>query len=400
MRVLFVQAGMSLGGHMVSAVTLANALARAGVDVGIASPPGPLVRRIDPGIVHWPIPAPVPIRGSFKAARALRTLVAELGPDVVHAQEHLSTLASWIPSWRNGIPLVATTAGGPVPQYAIPDVDGMVVYSRELYDHFSRDRRWRSRNLTLLEARVDTTLYRRTGDLPLAHPPCVGLVARFTPERTRGVLAAITALGSVAAQGICRVVVGGTGSEQERIRSFVAHLSRQTPGADLRYLGPVEDFPSLLRTLTVFLGYGRTLLEAMSAGVPTVLIGVHGFGGVVSPASVEAMAAYNFSGRHQDEIYEVRAIEGALASALRDHDLLLELSSFSQRFIQERYDVGASAGRLLALYESVAAQKRKRSLATFLCTTGVDAAFGRMLRKARRGRKRRAALKADGAVGR
>ncbi len=384
MKVLFVQAGMNIGGHMISALALAHALTRIGVEVCIASPPGPLIDRLEAGIHHVPIPAPLPSLHTWRATRAIHYLLEREEFNIVHTQEHLSTVASWVPCWKHRVPLVATTAGGPIPQYFIPSVDAMVVYSRELYSALSARRRWQVDNLKLIEARIDCELY--AGVCPQFSLPIlnVGLVSRFSADRIRGVLVALEALANLAGKGVCSVVVGGAGPEKKIVEAQVARLADGLPEGALIYLGEIRDFPSFLVDISIFLGCGRTLLEAMSAGIPSALIGVRGFGGVLTPTSANLMAEYNFSGRHGEPNYQSKEIETAITKLTLNRALLHQLSHFSRGFVKRRYDAQLSAVKLLELYKEIVDKgwsPKNRGL--FLGGMSFDYVCGRTWRKAR-----------------
>lgn len=354
--VLFVLKGLRLGGHMISAASLANALHRQGIEMHVAAPNGPLISRLDDGIEYTPLPAFDAGPRALRAALALRRLLARKSFQVVHAQEYLSALLSLWACRATRTPLVGTVAGGQLPWYSYPPVDELVVYSEELRRGYIEHKGWPASRLALVRGRVDTSLFSTmTPDLR-AERPTVALISRFSRDRIDAVLAAVRALATLADRGVCRAVIGGSGSEAWRVEETIRGAGLSHGGLD--YLGVVEDVGAVFRDTTLFLGCGRTLLEAMSAGLPCILVGVHGVGGAVNEDSIGAMADFNFSGRHAEPSYSEQKLLLRVSELLTRRADLEKMAVFSRGFVGAHYDVQIGARELAAVYQNVLQARR------------------------------------------
>lgn len=187
----------------------------------------------------------------------------------------------------------------------------------------------------------------------LAIPPdglVVGVVARFHPDKDHeNFIAAARRVAAGDARAIFVLAGDGVEASNPRLRRWIDEAGIR---GRVRLLGRRTDVPDLLAALDVLAspsraeGFPQVLGEAMLCGVPCavtdcgdskVIVGAHGR--VVKPRDPEALAG---------AILELLALPPAARAALGEA---------ARETIRARYDLGAVAGRYVALWGEVISER-------------------------------------------
>jgi glycosyltransferase involved in cell wall biosynthesis len=317
--VLLVVDSLDCGGAERYVVDLARSLAGRGHAVTVAcSTGGPLRTELDAaGIpVAELLGSLVKRRASPRFALALRRLVRELAPDVVHAHIYASAAAAALATWRADVPLVVTEHTeapwrGPgaraLSRWLYGRADELIAVSDAIRD--------------MLEDRYGVPAGRVShlvnAIAPVPLPPgavapalparargrhLVGRVSRLAPEKGCDVF--LRAAARLAARDpTVHFLVVGDGPERPRLEALVAELGL---GDRVDLLGLRADARAVIAELDVLVvsslsdGAPLVVLEAMEAEVPVVASAVgglpdqidHGADGLlVPPGDDEALAA-------------------------------------------------------------------------------------------------------------
>jgi glycosyltransferase involved in cell wall biosynthesis len=300
-------------------------------------------------------------RWSFLHPQRLISQIRRIDPDVIHT--HTGVWYKFaLAAHRAGVPLVHTEHGRRFPdpwsdrlidRFASRRTDVVVAVSPVLETHL-RDRVVADpRRLVLIPNGVDTELHRPrpdTGELrrelgldPAV--PIIGSIGRLEPVKGYDLmLDAFILLRRKWSGPVPPVlVVGGDGSEMERLRERVR--SAQAPGVHL--LGWRDDVQHLHSAFTFFTmtsrseGTSVSLLEAMSTGLVPVVTNVGGNAAVLGPrlahrlvpsADLEAIAVgwtevlTNAARRREDSAEARRRIEEgfSLRTMVQGYEALYE----------------------------------------------------------------------------
>jgi glycosyltransferase involved in cell wall biosynthesis len=305
---------------------------------------------------------------SAKAAAGTMFIVAaaarlrQLAPDVIHSHSLFSpVLAAALGKRLTGAPLVAkpmmgTEAsqirGKPFGRHRIAhlrrSVDRFIAVSREIHDELL--------SLGVAPGRV---AYIPNGvDLERFRPPVPGerdrlrtqcelppgplvlYAGRFAEQKRVPLLLAAWQTARIAG---ATLLLAGTAR---------GDLPQDVAGGDLpgvRLLGVVEDMPSLLRAVDLFVlpsaseGLSNALLEACASGLPVLASRVGGTEDVIIDGENGVLFAVD----------DQAALHDALQRLLRDPGLRARLGASARATVAVRYDLDVTVRELLALYRQV-----------------------------------------------
>jgi len=285
--------------------------------------------RIDPRVGVTQVPAlrrEVHPRRDLDAARAIRHLIADKRPDIVHTNLAKAGALGRREADRAGIPVIVHTFHGHVLEGYFPPIrarvflwverrlarrsSALVAVSASVRDDLlahgiGRPEQWRVIPLgleldeLLATPGPDPASARVLLGLP-AEGTVVGIVGRLAPIKDHGTFLAAAARVAAADPGVTFAIVG-----DGELRPTLETTAREQLGERVRFTGWVEDLPSLYAALDVVALTSRNegtpvaLIEAAAAGKPSVATRVGGVadvvvdgrtGALVSPADPEALA--------------------------------------------------------------------------------------------------------------
>ena len=192
-----------------------------------------------------------------------------------------------------------------------------------------------------------TVQFRRRLNLPPLGR-LVGTVARLAPQK--GLADFLNAAAILCPNTSTSFVVAGDGPLREILENQKHNLGLANR---VFFLGHLEDVPSLLRALDIFVlpslteGFPLSLLEAMAAGLPVVATRVGGVPEIVShgvtgllvpPGSPDVLA-------------------GAIQELLENHDLAAAMGQAGRYRVAHSFSLDAMVDRTLEQYQQVLAGK-------------------------------------------
>jgi len=372
MRIIFHFASAMIGGHVLSAMTQAAALARRGNEVLLACDDGPLLETAARyGLKREYVPfRPGRLEGNYffnrhtiGSARVLQNLLRRFRPDVVNSFDVPATVQASICSLFTPVPTVQTICGGMVPEFSPAPTDGVIVFSREL-DRGVRSRYpWTEGIIWTIPHRVDLNdrpprEVDRDRELLGWDEATRGvlMISRLNVNKRKAVEHFIAAMSRVAeifpeARG---AVVGGGKCYEELLQ--LARKANAGAGMEIvRLPGSVPEAARLVEAASIVLGVGRAAFEGMRASKPTLIVGENGFAGEVSPRNIEALSYYNFSGRNVPAPAGPEELADAILKILRDRELAEELGSYGRSYLETSLDVDVGAPLIEEVYRTVTA---------------------------------------------
>lgn len=359
---------MEIGGSQIIALELAEGAARAGHDVLVTGPDGPLVERVRTmGLpyVHTPVQGRWP---SLANVRRLTALARDHRSEVVHGYEWGPCIdLSFGPHRALGVPMVTTVLSMDVPDF-LPVHAPLVVGTQTLVD----GQRHRMRApVHLIEPPVDTSL-----NAPGLRPPgtegtriagferddvVVAVVCRLTTDldKAPGVLEAVEAVGALPAACRVRLLVVGDGPESPRIAERAAAVNAACGERRVVLTGPLLDPRQAYDDADVVLGMGGSALKGLAYGKPLVVQGEHGFWALLTPESVDTFLQQGWFGQGDGPgTVDLAAVLEALA---REPDRRAELGRFGLDLVRRRFSLEVAVQRQLEVYEDAVAAAPSRA---------------------------------------
>jgi len=141
-----------------------------------------------------------------------------------------------------------------------------------------------------------------------------------------------------------RFLLAGEGDQRRRLEELRDHLGL---GRQVRFLGHVDDVPSLLRATDVLChpsladGMPNAIVEAMASGVPVVASDVGGIRDVVRHGDNGLLVA----------AHDIREISRSLNRLLDTPDLAAQFARNGQTVVRERFDMRRNLELLIARLE-------------------------------------------------
>lgn len=375
MNVLYLVFKALLGGHVLSANTIANEMRCHGINPVFAGAEGAMSDEIRRQMPFEPVEIPI-WHGSRQtyftwrslgAVRQLRHIIRQHNIDLVHAFDARSYMHAYPAALLEGVPVLATLCGGVDPYFNLPAAPSIIVFSEEQKQKMVKAFGWPEARVEVLRTRLDmrkildksqllsdeeARTYGLCNELPK-----VMLISSFDNTKIRSIHQVLDATEQLYAQGLKfqLVLIGGKGELHDQARRRGEQICERFGADRVVFTGPVMHAFRLLQRASVVLGVGRSAFEGMIYGKPTLVVGENGFAGVVCPETVEDIGWYNFSGRNQQQEVAADLLAAELGSLMRDADRSRILGDFAHDFVRREIDVARGAGRIGALYQRITA---------------------------------------------
>ncbi|QZA32870.1 glycosyltransferase family 4 protein [Hydrogenibacillus sp. N12] len=294
----------------------------------------------------------------------LRSVLAELKPDLVSAH---SSKAGWLgrlAARSLGIPVIFTahgwafTEGVPRPKrmmyafaerMAAPLSDRIITVSEYDFKLALSHRIAKADRLVVVHNGIpDITPALRAQ--PENGPVCMVMVARFEHQKDHGTL--IHALAELKALE-WKLELIGDGPLREQVKNEVEKLGLHER---VSFLGARKDVAERLAKAQIFVltskweGFPRSILEAMRAGLPVIASDVGG----VREAVIDGQTGYLIPRGDQERLQE------RLKQLILNHELRAQMGTAGRRRYEKHFTIERMVEKTLAVYEDVVARRRKR----------------------------------------
>lgn len=366
MKILMLCDRLALGGAETHIFELSRALMASGHTVLAASAGGEYADALmGLGIRHTTLPmAKLSPLSLLASRRGLVRLLIREKPDIVHAHARIPAALVKGVCRRLRIPLVTTAhwvfrADG-WRRYLSSWGDITLAVSEDIRAYLLKEYGLPAGNMRLTRNGIDTRLFRpkRAKDAP-PHPEGARVVhvSRLDEGRAACAEALLAIAPTLAREGTCRelLIVGGGDKELSlRARADAVNLSLGRPF--VRMLGRRREIAPLLAESDVFVGVSRAALEGMATGLPVILAGDEGYGGLLCEERMATAAASNFCARGAPPLTK-EALCRDLCLLLRDRELCREMGEAGRRFVSRRYSTARMAQDAVFAYRTAKARR-------------------------------------------
>ena len=415
MKILICTDAMGYGGAETHILSLAGELTKSGHRVTVAAPRGALANALPAGVKFVPLP---PFRrtpwGLLRSRRRLAKL-AHSGFDIIHAHARLPALLLRVAARRNHIPLVVTahamfrmtpllarlSVWGERTIAVSQDIKQMLADRCGLWpDHISvisngidttRFCPRPSTTMAEISAELCTVTPTETENFPQNVPQATGFphiifVSRLDHDCSSAASALCRLAGRLRGEfsGATITIVGG-GDRYTELASLAELMNTVCGDRVVRMTGARGDIESLLRQADIFVGVSRAAMEAAACGLPVILAGDEGYGGIFAPDESESIAdSTNLCARAAPKTDTKALSELLFADICRlarlDVEQRKKLGLAGREFIIRHHSASAAAEKTLEVYRSAAALHVRAHPRVVICggmghgNLGLDAA--------------------------
>ena len=353
LRILVYPHDLGVGGSQLNAIEIASAVQRLGHPTVVFGRPGPLLERIAQlGLEFVEAPAPRH-RPSARVIRAMIRLIDERGLDILHGYEWPPTLECVAASrLRPGTVAVSTVMSMSVAPF-IPKTVPLAVGTEQIA---SAERSFGRRSVDTIEPPVDLVENDPELDVGragfqahwgLAQPRfTVGLVTRFAYQlKLEGILAAMDAVGSLAADLPIRLVIAGDGPARTEVEQHAAAANRRYGDGTVVLVGELLDPRPVYSVADVAIGMGGSALRAMAFAKPLIVQGERGFWELLTPDSLPRFLHTGWYGLGSNPANGSLMLAAILRGLVDDEPLRSRLGAFARTVVEERFSLDAAAGK-------------------------------------------------------
>jgi len=365
--------GLNIGGAETHVVELCRALVKQGINVSVASSGGVYVDELEQnGVEHFTVPLnnknP---KNIIKSYFQLKRIIKSNNFDVVHAHARIPaficsrlqkrlkfpfvTTAHWI--FNPSFPWNILTKWGDKTLAVSEDIRQYLI---EHYDAADDD-------ITVTINGIDTEKFSRDVDFSdIAREfefsdtsNRIVYVSRMDVDRS---LAAFKLIECVPA--LCNdfsdleVIIVGGGNDFENIKAKADEVNAKLGRRAIILTGGRTDINKFIASASMFIGVSRAALEAMAAGVPTIIAGNEGYIGIFDHDKLDIAIATNLCCRGCEQT-TTELLERDIRTVLTmNADKLTKISEFGLETVMNNYSVVRMANDAVNVYRQVIDVKR------------------------------------------
>lgn len=367
MRILVYAHQLEIGGTQTNAIELAAALRDGhGCDVAFFATPGPMVSKVKSKDLRY-IPAPSPgFYPSPARIGALRAVVREERPDVIHVWDWWQCLDAYygvhLPM---GVPLVVSDMNMSLTRLLpknLPTTFGVPC----LVEQAKVAGRTR---VDLLLPPVDTRANAPDPELGRRFRESQGIdqselllvtVSRLSRNmKSESIGRTMAAVRQLAGRYPLRLLLAGEGHARAHFESLAADVNAELGRPAVVLTGPLMDPRPAYAAADVVIGMGGSGLRGMAFGKPVIVVGESGFANTLTPATADWFLWNGIFGQECD-MARSRPLVDLIEELARDSELRNCLGSFAREFVISNFSLDVLSQRLLGCLRQAASSPGRR----------------------------------------
>ncbi len=321
MRILHLTSRMGIGGAETHISTLAHGQIKLGHKVFCASAGGVGTEElVSSGAIHFSLPldrrTPTAVRESVAG---ILDIIKENKIDVIHAHSRIPSFIIRLIYGKVkalGCTFVTTAhmpfSASPAERALTEWGEGTVAVSCDIEEYLKESYALCAERITVIENGIDTGKFRPLADaekkklkesLGISADSRVICSASRTSASRAGCALWLCAHAPDILEGeetLLLLLSGAVGRERDllgEIRERAKEANEALGREAVRLIVGLSDLSHILPAADIFVGVSRAALEAMSAGVATIIAGNEGYGGIISEENAPAQRESNFTGR-------------------------------------------------------------------------------------------------------
>ena len=298
MKILLVTDKMQLGGAETHIATLAEGLIKRGFTVTLVSAGGALADSLATLGVRC-VFAPLDkrnVKGFKKSAAVLRKEMSLT--DITHTHTRYSSFVASYVRGNQKFPPIMVTAHLNFPTFPFGPLtfwgDRTLAVSDDIKKYLCKNYNIPESRISLTKNCIDNSVFggERCEKKLIVH------TSRIDTGRAEcAFMLTECAKTLLSRHPDFRILIIGGGNLFGKLKTAVSRTNAKLGFSGVLLAGPSHNVASFLRYASIFVGVSRAALEAMSFGIPTVISGDEGYGGIVTKNNFSLLEATNFCAR-------------------------------------------------------------------------------------------------------
>lgn len=272
---------------------------------------------------------------------------------IIHAMDYKCLVPTVMSNLVLRRVLVFTKAGGQPLKIKLPVLSHLVVFSKELLDHYKSN--FYEGKITLIKERLDLGEFKNNfSSKELKRDISIFIAMRLCPAKSMLLKSFFEEIRRIDKDS-CKVnvIIAGDGELKEKCEKESEEISKDNSAINFKYLGQINNKREIYQYYAnsdITVGHGRGIMEAMAIGKPVVLLGFDKVTSVlVNASNVNQIADYNFSGRNI--ISNDNSISLAqLINRVDRKELMNDSGQFALNYITDNYSSTIGALKLKRIY--------------------------------------------------
>lgn len=350
MRILTLVDSLSYGGAETHIVTLITELKKTGAFVTVISAGGAYedkLRALGVNCIRAPLTKRDPVsilRSFFIIKKHMRRC------EVVHAHTRLTAFLAGL-ARRGDFPKILVTAhldfkrrgAGRLSYFG----DFTLAVSEDIKEHLSKEFNIPEERIGITRNGIDLSRFARCEEgeaLTLTH------VSRLDKDRADAAFMLVKIAPTLLMEfPSLNIKIAGDGERFDELKARAESANAKIGRPAITLLGGRSDIEKIVGTSTVFVGVSRAALEAMALGVPTVIVGNDGYGGLLCKETVTNLVKTNLCARGFEKPTEENLLRD-ITLLLKDKERRLSLSDAQYSLILKLYTSKRMAEDALSAY--------------------------------------------------
>ncbi len=294
----------------------------------------------------------------FQVVKKIQRIINSENPTILHPFDIKALAIARIASYWNKIPLVFTKCGGPNPQKYFPFVDNLILFSKENFDYFKKDLKFKKSTLYYLPNRIkhieddnenikeiknltkDRVVFMQIARIGLAYEGSIlqslTLIEKLVKDGFKVVLVLIGTIESFEVLNRLKSVNGFESTIFFNDDRFTINASKNLNAADF------------------VIGTGRGLMEAASKGkVLLTPMKRAVFPVLVDKKTADSFLYTNFSPRNYIKDFNENENYNQIQCLIKDKKEYLMYQRFVKKMFREHFDLKAIESRYMNLYATI-----------------------------------------------
>ncbi len=303
--------------------------------------------------------APFDKRTPMSIRESIHMLEKEINEyDIVHTHTRFTSFIAKTARRDKKTPPIVTTAHLNFPTFPFGSFafwgEGTLAVSYDIEDYLKKSCNVKNKNIFITKNSIDTSLFKVSNQ----RNKIIVHTSRIDTGRaiTAFMLVEISE-NLVKEYPDFKILIIGDGNKYQKLKNLAMDVNRKIGFPVVILTGARSDLYEIIRHGVIFVGASRSALEGMASGLPTIICGDDGYGGITTENNFDLLAKTNFCARGCEKPNKERLLSD-IKYLIKNPGISLHLGNYLRKRIEEDYHPSSMANDALKCYKSVLRKPR------------------------------------------